>query len=216
MAKTNENTRGNKMMSETKEILKQAYNNYAHEREKREIVEWKLRIRESFLKLLLNEGKSTLLDIGAGVGRDSEFFMNNNIDVIAVDLSNEMIKLCGAKGIESYELDFYNLHQIGNKFDAVWSMNSLLHVEKANLNCVLEEINNVLNPSGLFFMGVYGGEDSEGIWQEDIYTPHRFFSSYTDEKIKKIISNHFELVSFEIIEVGGNRHFQSIIMRKKF
>ncbi|MBU3144490.1 bifunctional 2-polyprenyl-6-hydroxyphenol methylase/3-demethylubiquinol 3-O-methyltransferase UbiG [Clostridium sp. CF012] len=203
------------MTSETKEILKQSYNNHAHEREKKQLQEWKVKPRASFQKLLFNEGKSNLLDIGAGSGKDSKFFMNNNVDVIAVDLSGEMIKLCREKGIESYELDFYNLHQIGKKVDAVWSMNSLLHVEKSNLRLVLQEISSVLNPLGLFYMGVYGGEDSEGIWPDDIYTPHRFFSSYTDISIKEVVSNYFELISFERIETGGKRHFQSIIMRKK-
>lgn len=202
------------MTREVKEILRQAYNNFAHERDKNELQEWKKRPRDSFLELLINGGKSTLLDIGSGTGRDSKFFMNNKFDVMAVDLSDEMIRLCQEKGIESYQLDFYNLHQIGKKFDAVWSMNSLLHVEKASLNLVLEEIKNVLKPFGLFFMGVYGGEDSEGIWQDDKYTPHRFFSFYTDETIQKVVSNYFQVISFERIETGGKYHFQSIIMRK--
>lgn len=203
------------MTREVKEILRQSYNNFAHEREKSELQEWKKRPRDSFLELLINEGRSTLLDIGAGTGRDSKFFMNNKFDVMAVDLSDEMIRLCQEKGIESYQLDFHNLHQIGKKFDAVWSMNSLLHVEKASLNLVLEEIKNVLKPFGLFFMGVYGGEDSEGIWQDDKYTPHRFFSFYTDESIQKVVSDYFQVISFERIETGGKFHFQSIIMRKK-
>ena len=203
------------MLSETKEILKQSYNKYAHVREKNELQDWKVKPRESFLKQLLNEGKTTLLDIGAGTGRDSKFFSDNNLDVFAVDLSDEMITLCLEKGIESQQLDFYNLHKIGKKFDAIWSMNSLLHVEKSDLNTVLEEISNTLNHLGLFFMGVYGGEDSEGIWEEDVYTPHRFFSFYTDENIKKVTSNYFDIISFERIETGGKYHFQSIIMKKK-
>lgn len=202
------------MTMEIKEILRQSYNNFAIEREKNNLQEWKIKPRYSFLELLINESKSTLLDIGSGTGRDSKFFMNNRIKVIAVDLSDEMIRLCREKGIESYQLDFYNLHQIDKKFDAVWSMNSLLHVEKANLDLVLEEIGSMLNPLGLFFMGVYGGEDSEGIWQNDLYIPHRFFSFYTDEKIKKVLSTHFQVISFERIETGGKYHFQSIIMRK--
>jgi len=140
-----------------KEILRQSYNNLAIERDKHKLQEWKIKPRDSFLELLINDCKSTLLDIGAGTGRDSKFFVANNIDVLAVDLSDEMVRLCREKGIESHQLDFYNLHKIGKKFDAVWSMNSLLHVERANLNLVLEEIRNVLNPLGLFFMGVYGG-----------------------------------------------------------
>ncbi|MCM1991517.1 class I SAM-dependent methyltransferase [Oceanirhabdus seepicola] len=200
---------------EIKEILRQSYNNFANEREMSKLQEWKMKPRDSFLKFLMDESKSTLLDIGAGNGRDSKFFMDNNIDAMAVDLSDEMIRLCQEKGIQSHQLDFYNLYQIGKKFDAVWSMNSLLHVEKANLNIVLEEIRNVLNPLGLFFMGVYGGEDSEGIWEDDIYNPHRFFSFYTDENIKKVVSSYFEVISFERIETGGKYHFQSMILRKK-
>lgn len=200
---------------EVKGVLRQAYNNFAYEREKNKLQDWKVRPRDSFLELLISEGKSTLLDIGAGTGRDSKFFMNNNIEVMTVDLSDEMIRLCQEKGINSRQLDFFNLHQLGRKFDAVWSMNSLLHVERASLNFVLEEIRNVLNPLGLFFMGVYGGEDSEGIWQNDIYIPHRFFSFYTDENIKKVVSNYFQIVSFERIETGGKYYFQSIILRNK-
>ena len=203
------------MLSETKEILKQSYNKYAHVREKNEMQDWKVKPRKSFLEQLLNDGKTTLLDIGAGTGRDSKFFMDNNLDVLAIDLSDEMITLCQEKGIESQQLDFYNIHKIGKNFDAIWSMNSLLHVEKSNLSTVLEEISNTLNHLGLFFMGVYGGEDSEGIWEEDVYTPHRFFSFYTDENIKKVASNYFDIISFERIETGGKYHFQSIIMKKK-
>lgn len=200
---------------ELKETLRQSYNNFANVRENNKLQDWKINPRASFLELLINECKSTLLDIGAGTGRDSKFFINNNIDVMAVDLSDEMIRLCQEKGIKACQLDFFNLNQIGRKFDAVWSMNSLLHVEKANLNFVLKEIRNVLNPSGLFYMGVYGGEDSEGIWDGDIYTPQRFFSFYTDENIKKVVSNYFQIVSFERIDTGGKYYFQSIIMRHK-
>lgn len=203
------------MTTELKEVLRQSYNNFAAERENSQLQEWKLKPRESFLRLLKNEGKSTLLDIGAGTGRDSKFFMDNGLDVVAVDLSDEMVRLCQEKEIESYRLDFYNLHQISKKFDAVWSMNSLLHVERANLNSVLEEIRDVIYPFGLFFMGVYGGEDSEGIRKDDHYTPHRFFSSYTDESIKKAVLKHFQLISFERIETGGKHHFQSLAMRKR-
>lgn len=172
-------------------------------------------MRESFLKLLNAEKKTTILDIGAGTGRDSKYFADNNLQVMAIDLSDEMVRLCEEKGVKAKQLDFYNLGEIGEKFDAIWSMNSLLHVEKKNLDLVLENIKKVLKPSGLFYMGVYGGEDSEGIWENDIYTPHRFFSFFTDESIIKVVSQHFDIISFEAIDVEGKFHFQSIIMRNK-
>ena len=94
-------------------------------------------------------------------------------------------------------------------------MNCLLHVEKEKLDFVLHEIDSVLNSSGLFFMGVYGGIDQEGIWENDIYTPKRFFSFHSDENILRIVKEHFSIVDFQKIETHGKFHFQSIVMRKK-
>jgi cyclopropane fatty-acyl-phospholipid synthase-like methyltransferase len=198
-----------------KQNLIKSYNNHAGERDKNKQQEWKIETRNLFFEKLKKENKETLLDIGAGTGVDSKFFMENNFDVMAVDFSEEMIKICKKKYINSIQLDFENLHKLGKKFDAIWSMNSLLHVEKLKLNLVLKEIKSILNPNGLFFMGVYGGEDSEGFWEKDKYTPSRFFSFYTDENIKKIVSCYFEIVSFNRIETGEKYHFQAIIMKNK-
>lgn len=195
--------------------IRQAYNNQASEREKHELQQWKTIPRDMFLSYLSSENKTSLLEIGAGHGRDSKFFMDKGFNVTAVDISQEMVKLCREKSIDAYVMDFYDIDKLDKTFDSVWAMNCLLHVEKANLPEVLVKIDKVLNPDGLLFIGIYGGEDSEGIWEEDPYFPKRFFSSYTDEKIKEILSNYFEIMSFEKIETGGNRHFQSIILRKK-
>lgn len=203
------------MDTNVKENLKQSYNKYAHVREKNEVQQWKIELRQEFLDIIKKENKTSLLEIGCGHGRDSEFFIKNGLAVIATDMSEEMIKICKKKNINALELDFYNLHTINKTFDAIWALNCLLHVEKEKLPKVLMEINTVLNPSGLFFMGVYGGDDSEGVWEGDIYSPPRFFSSYTDEHIKEVISQYFEIISFKRIETGGVRHFQSLILRKK-
>lgn len=203
------------MQNNSRESLKETYNKYANIREKNEIQPWKVENRRKFLEIVKKEDKTSLLEIGAGIGRDSKFFMDNGLKVKATDLSSEMVALCKEKGIETFELDFYNIHTIKETFDCVWAMNCLLHAEKRNLPLILKEISGVLKPSGLFFMGVYGGEDSEGIWKEDIYTPHRFFSFYTDEAINEVVARCFDIVNFERIETGGKYHFQSIILRKK-
>jgi hypothetical protein len=80
---------------------------------------------------------------------------------------------------------------------------------------VLKGIRAVLKPKGLFYMGVYGGPESEGIWEDDTYTPKRFFSFYPDERIQKIVSDFFEIFYFKAIPLEeGRPHFQSMILRK--
>jgi cyclopropane fatty-acyl-phospholipid synthase-like methyltransferase len=202
------------MENEIKQNLKLAYDSFANDREKSELQGWKVENRQIFLELLKKENKQSLLEIGAGTGKDSKFFMENGLKVNSVDLSSEMVKLCVEKGIEAQQLDFYNLSSLNKTFDAVWAMNCLLHVEKKNLPLVLEEIKKVLKPKGLFFMGVYGGKNSEGIYEGDFYTPKRFFSFFTDEAIKEVVSKHFDIVSFDIIEPERDLNFQSIILRK--
>lgn len=203
------------MENSVRENLKQSYNNFAHIREKKEMQEWKRKPREEFLKLVKEEDKLALLEVGAGHGRDSKYFKDNGLQVVAVDLSDEMVKLCCEKGIEAYELDFSELSMLDKTFDAVWAMNCLLHIEKKNICGVLQGIRDVLNHSGLFYMGMYGGNNHEGIYEEDFYTPKRYFARYTDDSIRALIEQYFNVISFERINTGDDLHFQSIVMRKK-
>ena len=72
-----------------------------------------------------------------------------------------------------------------------------------------------MKPDGLFYMGVYGKEDFEGVWELDEYVPKRFFSFYTDEIIQKVVSDYFEIVYFKAVPLGDDaRHFQSMILRR--
>lgn len=203
------------MTKDINENLKEAYNKYADVREKSEMQQWKEEQRAKFLDLIKIENKKSLLELGAGPGRDSKFFMDEGLEVVATDLSSEMIKLCKVKGLNAFEMGFCDIHTLNKKFDSVWALNCLLHVEKKNLPLVLNEIDSVLKPNGVFFMGVYGGQDSEGIWKEDFYNPPRFFSFFTDEKLQQVVSKHFDIISFEKIETGSKYDFQALILRKR-
>jgi len=176
--------------------------------------DWKINQREAFYNLVHTEHKKTLLEIGAGTGQDSIYFMDHGLKVLAIDLSGEMVRICREKGIETYECDMYDLSPLMRTFDCVWSMNSLLHVPKSDLMNVLAGIDSVLNDNGLFYMGVYGGEDSEHNWINDISETPRFFSYYTETRIREVLQGFFNIISFQQFDVGRNISFQSITMRK--
>lgn len=202
-----------------KENLKKYYNQEAEYRNNSEKQDWKIKVRDEFYKLTKLENKEILLELGAGAGYDSQFFMKNGLKVIATDLSSEMVKRCKEKNIEAYELDFYNLSEMNKKFECIWAMNTLLHVPKADLSKVLNEINLVLKENGLFYMGVYGGEDFENEYvKAEISDAPRFFSYYSKNELRTILENYFQIITFEEFNVGRGADkdiFQSIIMRKK-
>jgi SAM-dependent methyltransferase len=202
-----------------KQNIKKYYDKEAEIREGKPIKpDWKVNVRKKFLSIVKQENKNTLLELGAGAGYDSLFFKENRINVIAIDLSKEMVKKCIEKNIEAYELDFYNLSSLNKKFDCIYAINTLLHVPKNDLSKVLAEINFVLNPNGLFYMGLYGGNDIENeLSYSDIPDIPRFFAFHSEKYLKTLLEQHFKILSFEHIKIedrGQIEVFYSIIMRK--
>jgi ubiquinone/menaquinone biosynthesis C-methylase UbiE len=203
----------------TKQIksnLIETYNKYAATREAQKIENWKLELRADFLSLIKEENKTSLLEIGPGAGKDSLFFQENGLNVKCIDLSPELVKICQQKGLDAKVMDMAELSFPEETFDVVYALNSLLHIPKKELPVVLKNIQRVMKPNGLFYMGVYGSEtESEHIWENDPYTPKRFFAFYSDEYVQEITSQYFEQISFKKVTFEENQpHFQRLILRK--
>ncbi|WP_011064757.1 hypothetical protein [Oceanobacillus iheyensis] len=68
-------------------------------------------------------------------------------------------------------------------------------------------------------MGVYGGKNSQGVWEKDTYNPKRFFSFYLDEQIQAVVEKVFNVEYINIIPkdiIGGEQElsFQSMVLTK--
>jgi SAM-dependent methyltransferase len=197
--------------------LRKAYDRQAPDRDAGNIAEWKIRERADFLSILKKEEKNTLLEIGSGPGRDGLFFLKNGLKVTCIDLSPENINLCREKGLTAYVMDMGNMFFPDNSFDAAYSLNSLLHLSKAELPGVLKDIHHLLQPVGLFYLGMYGGNDFEGFRENDVTIPPRFFSYYTDEHILEVVGQVFDILDFRRIQYreDASHHFQSLFLKKK-
>ena len=194
--------------------LKAYYDVEAPHRDAAEKYPWKMMLRERFLQKALEESKRTLLELGPGPGADSLFFMENGLSVVAVDLSKEMVRCCREKGIDAREMDFYSISKLGQTFDCIWALNSLLHVPRAELGGVLEEIDACLAPGGLFFLGMYGGKDEETNYVTDIAETPRFYAFHALDTLKATLATTFDVLSAEELDVGGFHAFQAVLMRK--
>ena len=197
------------------ENLRIAYDRKVTEREGRELATWKAAERGEFLALLQKEGKHKLLEVGAGTGLHGKFFQENGLDVTCTDLSPNMVARCREKGLEAYEMDFLNLDFSPGSFQAVFAMNCLLHIPRRDLPQALAAIRQLLRPNGLFYWGQYGGIEQEGVFEEDHYTPKRFFSFLTDEQAKDYAARYFELLSFDRIYLEEDEmHYQGMVLRR--
>jgi len=194
-------------------LLRESYDGRADWRDGQTKEPWKLAERAAFRNRL--EPGARLLEIGAGTGQDSAYFLGEGLAVVATDLSPAMVEHCLAKGIEAYVRDFLRLGFPAGSFDAAYALNCLLHVPNDDLPAVLAAVRTVLRPGGLFFLGVYGGtESTEGIVGDDRYVPPRFFSWRTDEQLLGFVAPCFEVVDFHRVDVGHGHRFQSLTLRR--
>lgn len=205
------------MNTSLRERLKAAYESMAREREIRVLLEWKLEERERFLDQLQEACARSLLEVGSGPGVDAVYFRDHGLRVVCVDLAPQMVARCHDKGLEAHEMDLADLRFPPDSFDAVYALNCLLHVPKAEFPTVLREVRKVLVPGGLFYLGVYGGYDHEGVWSQDDYEPKRFFSFRTDEALRSEVERVFDVESFRTVDLNGvdaKLHFQAAVLKK--
>jgi len=176
---------------------------------------WETPQRDNFLELLQQEHSTTLLELGAATGSDAAFFKAHGLDVVCIDLSPQMIERCRARGLVAHVMDVADLRFPPDSFDAVYAMNCLVHVPKAQLRSVLGRVSALIKPGGLFYVGIYGGRELEGVWEEDYFEPKRFFSHYLDQDLCASVVEFFTLESFQRIPHGWRGlHFQSLILRR--
>ncbi len=178
--------------------------------------DWETVERDHFLTCLRQEPKiATLLELGAATGRDAAFFEAHGLDVVCVDLSPRMVEHCRARGLVAQVMDVADLRFPRSSFDAVYAMNCLVHVPRSELRAVLRRISHIVRPDGLFYLGLYGGREFEGVWEEDYFEPKRFFCHYLDEDLCALAVEFFTLQSFRRVLHGwSGLHFQSLILRR--
>ncbi|MGM1050425.1 MAG: class I SAM-dependent methyltransferase [Bacillota bacterium] len=202
-------------VADIKSALKQAYNHHAELRDSMELEDWKAEERKNVLRVFQENQVRNVLETGAGPGRDSLYFRQHGLDVTAIDMSEEMVHLCQQKGLNAMVMDFYHLKFADQAFDAVYAMNCLLHVPKVQLIDVLVEIRRIMKPNGLFYLGLYGGLSTDGVWEQDTYEPKRYFAMYPNEEIQRIVKEHFKVEDFHTRSMGeGKPHFQAMRLRK--
>jgi SAM-dependent methyltransferase len=186
------------------------------ERDRRSTPAWELKQRDRFLALMEAEEVGSVLELGAATGEDSLFFRERGLDTVCVDLSPEMVSRCRERGLDAHVMDVVELDFPAGSFGAVYAMNCLVHVPESEVRRVLKKIGEILAPGGLFYLGIYGGYQREGVWDDDHYEPKRFFSFRTDEHWRSLLEDAFTPVSFELIPEGWDGlHFQSFISRRE-
>ncbi len=166
------------------------------------------------LKIFKNNKANKIVELGAGLGRDSIYFAKNSIHVEALDYSQSGIKNINQKIIKNnlsnlIKTKFFDVRKKlpfkNNSIEGVYShMLYCMALTTSDLESLNKEIHRILKPGGIniytvrhtndgdYKKGIHRGED---MYENDGFIVH-FFSK---NKIKSLLDGfiNLETTSFE-------------------
>jgi SAM-dependent methyltransferase len=139
-----------------------------------------------------------ILDIGCGSGRDAEYFVSKEFNVIGIDLSDRFIEISTAKvpKAQFVKMDMRNINFPVNSFDGIWSMASLLHIPKIDSQSTIIQLREILKTNGIIYISVKLGEGEKFVKRDRYKGLEKFFAFYTESEISDLL----EKCGFEIIK----------------
>lgn len=200
-----------------KEETREAYNRYSTIFEKKFGEHFELRVkREADLFIRALPGKR-IVDLGCGPGNHAEYFAEQGLDVLCVDFSEEMVRICREKGLNAVVMDLEELDLPENSFDGVWAYTSLLHVPRKKFERVFERIAGLLKPRGVLGLAVKEGLGEGFVVEEEKYPgTRRWFTNFSDRELRAIFGERFELLSFSRQAIDEKRVFLDYLLKLKF
>ena len=162
-----------------------------------------------FRLLRVFTGRSTLLELGCGSGRDAAFLVAGGLNLVALDGSPAMLARAEAihpelKGRLRHAVLPGRLPFADGEFDGVYSLAMLMHLEKGDLSTVFDEIARVLVNGGLLFFSVSlerGDTDREGFDSKG----RRFTSLTAPEWHELCVASRFQRLEFSTSEDATGR-----------
>lgn len=135
--------------------------------------EWKESVLNSILRKHMPKGGS-IVEIGPGGGRWTEYLLEIGKAVTAVDISEECLRVCRDRFSEHDHIEF--ILTPGNELpgvadqssDAIWSFDVFVHINKEEVKAYALEFHRVLLPGGIGVLhhGTVGGQS--GGWRSNM------------------------------------------------
>tara|TARA_Y100001949_G_scaffold169071_1_gene168558 strand:- start:169 stop:822 length:654 start_codon:yes stop_codon:yes gene_type:complete len=181
------------------------------------------------LKLFQNQNISKIIELGAGLGRDTIYFAKNSIHVVALDYSQSGIEAINQKAKKNSLSNFITTNFFDVRKKLPFEDNSVEACYSHMLYCMalttseLENLNNeiyrVLKPNGINIYTVRHTKDGDyknGIHRgEDLYEKDGFIVHFFSEKKVKSLLKGFKNISIDLFEEGSFPRKLFLVCNKK-
>lgn len=158
-----------------------------------------------FLKLLPSGGR--ILDVGCAGGRDCKEFVENGFEVVGIDVVEEFLEEAkkNVPNAKFFNMDLLKLNFPAGYFDGIWSAAVLLHIQRKDIQKVLQSYYEILKPGGKLFIGLKLGEGQEFV-TDKLSEEKRFFVYYKKDEIVELLEKHkFKILQSFIIADEAER-----------
>ncbi len=167
---------------------------------------------DMFLRYVVPGG--TIVDVGAGSGRDMKCFREKGFRVEGIDASAELCRL--ASSYAGAEVRCVRIQDWEPKrmYDGIWANASLLHLTLDEIEAFLIRVHGCLKAAGVIYFsvkkGIPAGYDSRG----------RYFTGFSEEDFRQFVDEcgKFEILESRTLGDGmGRKDLQwlSFILRKR-
>nr|WP_237212659.1 class I SAM-dependent methyltransferase [Ruegeria lacuscaerulensis] len=126
--------------------------------------------RMAFAEAIVEGGY--VLDLGAGPGSDSAFFLREGLKVRALDATPAFVEYAREHGVDAHLATFDDVTEEA-EYDGIYASFSLLHAPRKDFPRYLAAIHKALKPGGIFFLGLKLGT---GEHRDDLDRHYTYFS----------------------------------------
>lgn len=173
----------------------------------------RVEFRDHFLELLASEGRSSVLDFGAGPGGDGRAFIDAGHRYLGIDLAHGNGVLAAAAGLTVLQASIAAPPIQPQSFDAGWSMSTLMHIPEADVEETLAAMTAALRPNSPMAVGQWGGRRSDEI-DSSIEGQRRLFSHRPLEQNVALLETCGVIEHTEVWDIGrDDDEYQVIIVR---
>ena len=124
-------------------------------------------------------GRGLVADLGCGPGHVAKYLHDQNVTVLGIDLSPEMVR-CATRlcpGIEFRTGDMRSLDLPAASLAGIVAFYSIVHFEPAELSALFRECRRVLIPRGTMLVAFHIGDETvhvEDMWGKPVDLDFRF------------------------------------------
>ena len=180
------------------------------------------------LKIFQENNINTIIELGAGLGRDSIYFSINNLSVTSLDYSQSGINIINKKinkdKLKNIKTKVFDIRQKlpfeDNSIDGCFShMLYCMALSNQNLFNLNKEICRILKPDGLNIYTVrneHDGDYKNGIHRgEDMYENYGFIVHFFNKTKINQLTDGFKNIKIESFEEGTFPRKLYFVVNKK-